>query len=349
MRSPSQVELAMPLYFSTRFLLPLAGVAICTGGVLFAQEASEAPRRPEAFLSPEDAGPDFAIQGEYTGEFTMQDGGQRKVGVQVVALGDGKFATVGYPGGLPGAGWEGDERYERTAEREGDDVVVRRDGQVFARIADGKMSFGRDPDEPWAVLDKVERASPTLGREPPEGAVVLFDGSGVDAFPGARMTDDGLLMQGATSEATFQDFEIHVEFRLPFMPTAQGQARGNSGLYFQGRYEVQMLDSFGLSGEDNECGGIYTIKKPSVNMCFPPLSWQTYDAEFTAAKYNDAGEKTANARVTIRQNGVLIQDNVELPHGTTAAPIPEGPEPGPIYLQDHGNPVRYRNIWVLPK
>ena len=163
------------------------------------------------------------------------------------------------------------------------------------------------------------------------------------------MTEDGLLVQGATSEEKFQDFEMHVEFRLPFMPAARGQARGNSGLYFQGRYEVQMLDSFGLSGEDNECGGIYTIKKPDMNMCYPPLVWQTYDVDYTAAKFDEAGEKTENARVTIRHNGVVIHDDVELDHKTTAAPFDEGPEPGPIYLQDHGNPVRYRNIWVSPK
>ena len=132
------------------------------------------------------------------------------------------------------------------------------------------------------------------------------------------------------------------------MPTARGQARGNSGVYLQGRYEVQVLDSFGLAGEDNECGGIYQVSRPRVNMTLPPLQWQTYDIDFTAARFDSAGEKTANARLTVRHNGVLIHDDLELP-GTTGGGDPEGPEPGALHLQDHWNPVFYRNVWVLPR
>ena len=178
--------------------------------------------------------------------------------------------------------------------------------------------------------------------------MVLFDGKSAGEFIGGKMTDDGLLIAGATSNRKFQNCQLHVEFLLPFMPQARGQGRGNSGCYLQGRYEVQMLDSFGLAGEDNECGGIYSIKRPDVNMCYPPLAWQTYDIDYTAAKY-DGGKKVGNAKITVRHNGVVIHKDVELPKSTTAAPVPEGPEPGPIYLQDHGNPVRYRNIWVVEK
>jgi hypothetical protein len=156
-------------------------------------------------------------------------------------------------------------------------------------------------------------------------------------------------MQGINSKSTFRDFTIHVEFRIPFEPTKRGQGRGNSGLYLQGRYEVQMLDSFGLEGRNNECGGIYGIKDPDVNMALPPLAWQTYDIDYTAAKFDAASKKIANARITVKHNGVVIHQDVELPKGTTAAPVKEGPEPGPIHLQDHGNPVRYRNIWVVEK
>jgi len=141
---------------------------------------------------------------------------------------------------------------------------------------------------------------------------------------------------------------LHVEFLLPFMPTATGQARGNSGCYLQGRYEVQMLDSFGLAGEDNECGALYEIKAPDVNMCFPPLSWQTYDIDYTAARY-EGDKKAKNATITVKHNGQVIQQDVELPRATRAAPVAEGPEAGPVYLQDHGNPVRYRNIWLVEK
>jgi hypothetical protein len=187
-----------------------------------------------------------------------------------------------------------------------------------------------------------------LGAEPPAGAVVLFDGSSPEAFKGGRMTEDGLLMEGVTSHDTFGSHTLHVEFLLPFMPQARGQGRGNSGFYAQGRYEVQILDSFGLEGRDNECGGIYSVGPPKVNMCLPPLSWQTYDVDFTAAEYQD-GKKVKDAVITVRHNGVLIHKDQKVDHATTAHRLPEGPDPGPIYLQNHGNPVRFRNIWVVPR
>lgn len=263
------------------------------------------------------ADPDFAVQGEY-----LKDGS----GVQVVAQGDGDFLIVIFKGGLPGAGWNGRDR--QTVEGDNDDAADLTEG-----------------------YQRVDRKSSTLGAKPPSDAVVLFDGTqeSVSAHwkNGARMTDDGLLMQGVTSKDLFQDFRIHVEFRTPYKPKARGQGRGNSGLYYQGRYETQILDSFGLEGKDNETGGIYSIRKPDLNMCFPPLAWQTYDGEFRAARYEN-GKKVANAVLTVRLNGVTVQRSIELPKKTTAAPVNEGPEAGPIYLQDHGNPVRYRNIWVQP-
>ena len=165
------------------------------------------------------------------------------------------------------------------------------------------------------------------------------------------MTPDRLLMQGATSKQVFGDHKVHIEFCLPYQPKDRGQQRGNSGIYLQGRYEVQMLDSFGLEGKSNECGGIYTVKAPDVNMCYPPLSWQTYDIEFTAAKYDAEGKLLGKPRMTVYHNGYIVQDNVELPNDrpTRAAPNKAGPTAGPVFLQDHGCPVRYRNIWVVKK
>jgi hypothetical protein len=302
--------------------------------------------KDKVYTDPAKVDEDYAIQGEYSGE-VMTAEGDLKVGAQVIALGDGKFRMVGYHGGLPGDGWNGAERREAEGERKGDSAVFEFDENTVV-IENKTITVTDGSGSRRGELEKVERKSPTLGKKPPERAVVLFDGKNTDAWQKARMTDDGLLMQGVTSKQKFGSHSLHIEFRLPYMPTARGQARGNSGIYLQGRYEVQMLDSFGLEGKNNECGGIYTIAEPKVNMCYPPLTWQTYDIDYTAAEY-EGTKKVKNARVTVKHNGVTIHDNVELTHATTAAPLKEGPDPGPVYVQDHGNPVRYRNIWVVEK
>ncbi len=289
---------------------------------------------------------DFAIQGEYTG---MVDG--QKAGIQIVALGDGNFEGILFPGGLPGDGWDGNRETLRKAPGKRNDdgsATFTKDGAT-AVVRDGKITLSENGED-GGNMERVVRESPTLGAKAPEGAVILFDGGNLEAWQdGARMTDDKLLMEGANTKDKFGSFTAHVEFRLPYQPKARGQGRGNSGFYSQSRYEVQMLDSFGLEGRDNECGGIYTVASPSVNMCFPPLQWQTYDVEFTAAEFDAEGKKTKNARLTVRHNGVVIHDNIEVPKSTTAAPLGEGPEPGPLHFQNHGNPVRYRNIWLVKK
>jgi hypothetical protein len=300
--------------------------------------------KPPAYIDPQKAAadPDFALQGEYAGP--LKDD---KFGVQIIALGSGKFHGVAYRGGLPGDGWDESDKIEGDGERapDGSVTMVGREGDK-AVIKDNVLTILNADGVKVAELPKVTRQSPTLGAKPPEGAKVLFDGKTNDFKSGK--TDGDLLVQGQTSQTKFQSATLHVEFLLPFMPAARGQGRGNSGVYLQGRYEVQVLDSFGLAGENNECGGIYTIAKPRVNMCYPPLQWQTYDIDYTAATYEN-GKKTRDATITVRHNGVLIHENVAIPKATTAAPVKEGPEPGPLYLQDHGNPVRFRNVWFIEK
>ena len=294
--------------------------------------------------------PDFLIQGEYTGTYNA-GGEEEKTGVQVIALGGGKFRAVGYEGGLPGDGWDGQEKQTAEAELK-DGVVLFKNGEGLARIEGGVMTILTGDGKALGKLTRVQRKSKTLGAEPPQGAVVLYGGADDSAkWKGGKTDDEGLLMQGVTSLQKFGGHSLHLEFRLPYKPQDRGQGRGNSGMYLQGRYEVQMLDSFGLEGKHNECGGIYSVKEPDVNMAFPPLAWQTYDVDFTAARYDADGKPTSRPRVTVRHNGVVIHDDVELPagRGTTAAPVKPGPDPGPVYLQNHGNPVRYRNIWVVEK
>jgi hypothetical protein len=290
---------------------------------------------------------DYKMQGEYSGSVSA-DGEELKFGLQVIALGEGSFTGVGYRGGLPGDGWDMSDpkRVENVKAVDGKLSLTAWDATV--QIGDGVATVLAD-GQAIGKLMRLERKSPTLGKKPPKGAVVLFDGSSVDGWEHkgkpANMTEDGLLKQGAQSKKTFGDHKLHIEFLLPYMPKARGQGRGNSGLYLQGRYEVQMLDSFGLTGENNECGGIYSIKKPDENMCLPPMQWQTYDVEFHAAKFAE-GKKVKDAWMTVAHNGVVIHEKVKLPKKTTAAPNNEGPGPGFIYLQNHGNEVRYRNIWV---
>lgn len=304
--------------------------------------AAHAADDDKTFLNAKDAGFDYQVQGEYVGEF----GDGVKWGAQVIALGDGKFRIVGFEGGLPGAGWSrGGETNTMEGSRDGNEVKFKGDA-VVATIRGGKILINHEGEDVGA-MEKVERRSPTLGAKPPQGAVVLFDGSTADNFIRGKLTEDKWLAADCESKMKLGDHVMHLEFRTPFKPAARGQARGNSGVYLQSRYECQVLDSFGLEGKNNECGGIYSISEPAVNMCLPPLTWQTYDIDFTAAKYQD-GKKVKNARVTIKHNGVVIHDDVELPHHTPGK-IAEGPEPAGVYLQGHGNPVVYRNIWVVTK
>jgi hypothetical protein len=304
----------------------------------------------ETFTDPSKAGPDLHTQGEYAGD--APDG---KVGVQVIAEGDGQFACRGLKGGLPGDGWDGATQPKFTAKADGTrapfELAAPNGGKIKGEIADGKIT-ATGPDGRQVELKRVVRHSPTEGAKPPAGAVVLFDGTNADAWDHGRI-ENGLLSVmvpgGQTSKRQFGDCTVHVEFILPFMPRARGQARANSGVYLQGRYEVQVLDSFGLEGKNNECGGIYELSDPKVNMCYPPLQWQTYDIDYTAARFGAEGKKTQNARITVKHNGVLVQDNFEIARDTRAATFKEVPGPGPLNLQNHGNPIFYRNIWLVEK
>ena len=292
------------------------------------------------------------FQGEYAGKFSS-GGSEFDAAIQVIAKGDNKFSLTVFLDGLPGDGVSSSNSGSSESNPEGildgDELVFTREGEKLV-IKDGVATFYQE-EKQIGSLKRVERESETLEMSPPENAVVLFDGTNGDNFERKNgegsVLEDGFLRQGIISKQEFGgDFKVHIEFKLPFEPDRQGQARGNSGIYLQGRYEVQMLDSFGLTGEQNECGGIYSIKKPDLNMCYPPERWQTYDIEFKSAKW-DGDEKTENARMTVRHNGVLIHDDVEVPKTTTAAPLKESSKPGYLFLQDHNSQVRYRNIWVV--
>lgn len=313
---------------------------------------------------------DLRVQGEYVGEVRSASG-TMKYGIQVSARGKGNFDAIGFPGGLPGAGGTKTENKDPAKGKTTGNVTRFSEFRVKSfqgslEIQDGVLTITGGDGKVLGRLKRVARKSSTLGKKPPPEAIVLFDGKSPEHFncekedrkpapKPARMTEGGLLSakqgQGLYSKRKFQSVHVHVEFRLPFEPSRGGQGRGNSGCYLQGKYEVQVLDSFGLvKFKDGDCGGIYSVRPAALNMCFPPRSWQTYDIEFTRAEFDANRKKTKNAMMTVYHNGVLIHDKIEVDHTTTAAPYKvEGPEPGPLYFQNHGHEVLYRNIWVVEK
>jgi hypothetical protein len=353
--------------FAIALGLLIAATAFAADPTPAKPKKEEDPRHKLVFFTPEEAGIDYKLQGEYEGA-----AGSGKWGAQVIALGDGKFHAVLFPGGLPGAGWDAKTRYESEGALEGDAATLHgvdkpawTEGHFPPPGVEVKKGFDVTiaADHVTTVTDTGEkltlshtlRRSLAEGLKPAEGAIILFDGSNVDAWTGTKIVDSGPLkgtmQQGGTTKQKWTDYTLHVEFFLPLKPFARQQERGNSGVYNQNRYETQVLDSFGVMGMDNQCGGIYTKNPPAVNMCFPPLTWQTYDIDFTAARYEN-GMKKSDAVITIKHNGVLIQDQFKItgPTGGGQKEKPDEPvQSGPLYLQNHGNPVFYKNVWIVEK
>ncbi len=220
----------------------------------------------------------------------------------------------------------------------------------------------------WTLDDKFKAAKPddlqpAATIPPPAGAIVLFDGTPAALEKWEKRGGKGSVqwkladgaMEGVkghgdivTKDKFAGKFKLHVEFRVPYEPAGKGQGRGNSGVYVQGRYEVQVLDSYGLKSGKNDCAAIYNVSAPSANACKAPTVWQAYDIEFTAPKFEN-GKKAEPARMTVYHNGVKVQDDVAVPVDNTTAGLGGDPAaPGPILLQDHGHPIQYRNVWLLP-
>ncbi len=223
------------------------------------------------------------------------------------------------------------------------------------------LDHDRDRPQP-PVIDPGTTSTQAQAGKAPSDAVVLFDGKGLsswvamDGSPTKWIVRDGYMecVKGSGYIRTLQHFgdcQLHLEWATPTPAEGEGQGRGNSGLFFGlDRYEVQVLDSYqNKTYADGSAGSIYGQYPPLVNACRPPAQWQTYDVLYTAPRFEADGKLRSPARLTIFHNGVLIQHNVELTGPTSwleRAPYQAHPEKQPVSLQDHGNPVRFRNIWV---
>jgi len=218
-----------------------------------------------------------------------------------------------------------------------------------------------DPNRPLPPIVNPGAASPqeTPGR-PPSDAVALFDGTDLskwadkDGNPAKWKVENGYMQVVPETgyihtRDAFGDCQLHVEFSEPTPPRGESQERGNSGVFLHGLYEIQVLDSYdNKTYADGQASAVYGQYPPQVNASRPPGEWQSYDIIFHGPRFS--GDKvTRPARVTVLHNGVLVQDNVEL-SGPTAhgkrPPYQPGPDKLPLALQDHGNAVRYRNIWI---
>jgi len=219
-------------------------------------------------------------------------------------------------------------------------------------IKDGNLWVRSQYGQYWE-LKKIESKSPRAGVKPPEGAVVLlpFEAgktANLSAWTNGewKALENGVMQcaPGKGANRTRQQFgdikHLHIEFKLPLEPLERGQGRANSGVYLSDHYEVQVLDSFGLTHTSGDCGGLYNIARATVNACLPPETWQTYDITFRAPRFDEAGKVKELPRITVLHNGVKIHDNIEIPLDNHRAK-------GPLQLQDHGHPIQFRNVWVV--
>jgi hypothetical protein len=219
-----------------------------------------------------------------------------------------------------------------------------------------------DPKATEVWEPEPRKVTPGTNNSAPSDAIVLFDGSNFNEWVHTNKVADSVKWTiedsamtvkpqtgGIKTRRTFGDIQLHLEFRTPAVVKGEGQLRGNSGVFFQERYEVQVLDNYDNKTYPNgQAGSVYKQSIPLVNACKKPGEWQTYDIIFTAPRFNDDGIKVASGRLTVLQNGVLVQNNVEIKGTTEYIGLPKNIAhgKGSIILQDHGDLVSYRNIWV---
>lgn len=226
-------------------------------------------------------------------------------------------------------------------------------------MAEAQQDAKPEETEVWDPEPKKVDPGKDL-KTPPSDALVLFQGNDLSKWESAKggpaewNVKDGVMTVKAgagdiRTKQTFNDFQLHVEWRTPKEVKGEGQGRGNSGIFLQGLYEIQVLDSYNNRTYANgQAGSVYKQAIPLVNPTRPPGEWQTYDIIYNAPRFNEDGTVLSKARVSVLLNGVLVQNNTEIEGPTVYIGQPEykAHGPGPIQLQDHGDAVSYRNIWI---
>jgi len=314
---------------------------------------------------------DVLFMGEYEGIYKPDKISTLKASAKVVAEGPGLH--VESPGhyrvvlkALPNRPDEEGIAIEVYGVEMDNEVVMF--GRSFGRlwrgsIKDGKLVLKGDYYGMAFELKKIVRKSPTLGLKPPKTAIVLLPyepGKAPDTSAWTNQSwkalKDGSMEVGHKTTETkrkFGDIKLHLEFMLPLERMHFDQYRVNSGIFLNGSYEIQVLDSFGLVPSSGDCGAVYGVARPRVNACLPPLAWQTYDITFLAPRMNPDGSIAKLPRVTVVHNGITICEDVEIPAPNLASGRTEHISKGPLGLQDawqlldYGRPVRYRNIWLV--
>ncbi len=292
------------------------------------------------------------VQGLYEGAYKSQ--GDHKFEVRVVAVGKGNYKIYIRENLADGKV----NKIELNGKTDGDAVNFTGksgDAAWSGAYADAAVKGTCGADGTFE-MKRIVRESPTMGAKPPAGAIVLLDGKNFDEMTCKpvngkeqewKVVEDGAIQVpkgGMNSKRTFAgSYKTHVEFRCPLMPEANGQGRANSGCYQTNGEEIQVLDSFGMTTyTGGACGGLYRWKEVDAFDEFPlasapPLQWQTYDIEYRVQMKD--GKPTGKPKITVIHNGIKIHDNVEMHNDAKV---------GTFYFQDHGNPVCFRNIWVLP-
>jgi hypothetical protein len=319
------------------------------------------------------------IQGNWTGDWNLdKDAGGGKQTAKVVALGNGDYlgSFTAYDGSeqqnetfkfnIRGtADLDGNVHFETTIQLGGrlgtfEWKAVIKGGKFTGRYTNNKNYTG------GFTLKREEKKVESLGMKPLPAAVVLFDGKTFnhwrrldDEKIAWEIVDDAMRINPSTklkgeiikshlvSKQTFKSAQIHLEYRTPFMPGTRDQDRGQSGLFLNGCYEIQILDSFGVDASDEVAGAIFKRKAPTQNVSLPPREWQALDITYQGPKFGEDGKIKMAGEITVIHNDVMVLDRIRVQEPTDGAIRKPSTEPSGLILQDAGHSVEFRNIWLV--